>query len=123
MRFRYQAGQRISRARDFQATRERGQVFRCRQFFMNLLTPGTVEPAQRRFAVIASRRVGNAVVRNRCKRRARELFRLHQHELPESSDLVLVIRAPFAQSDFEELDAMLQKAFAYLLKRIKSCSS
>jgi len=123
MRFRYQAEQRIRLARDFLAVRKQGRVFRCQEWFLNFRCPAETEPSLRRFGVIASRRVGNAVVRNRCKRRARELFRLHQHELPESCDLVLVIRKPFAQRSFEDLEALLQKAFAYLLKPRSSSSA
>gem|GEM_PF-164373 len=47
----------------------------------------------RRLGVVASRAaVGNAVQRNRAKRRLRALFRLHQQTLPPSGDLLLVAR-------------------------------
>lgn len=45
-----------------------------------------------RLGITVSRRVGNAVARNRWKRLLREAFRLSQHELP-SLDLVFVVRA------------------------------
>jgi ribonuclease P protein component len=44
-----------------------------------------------RIGLTVSRRVGNAVVRNRWKRLLREAFRLSQHELPPL-DLVCVVR-------------------------------
>lgn len=43
-----------------------------------------------RLGVTASRRVGGAVVRARCKRRIRELFRLHPGELPAAPIDVVV---------------------------------
>ena len=46
-----------------------------------------------RLGLAVSRRVGNAVARNRVKRRLREAFRLQQHQLPPGYDLVISARA------------------------------
>jgi len=48
------------------------------------------EGAGRRLGLRVGRKVGNAVVRNRIKRILRELFRLHQSDLPYQCDLVIV---------------------------------
>ena len=45
-----------------------------------------------RLGCSVSRKVGDAVVRNRYKRLFREAFRLTQHELPAGVDLVLIPR-------------------------------
>lgn len=51
------------------------------------------EPESSRVCVIASgAAVGNAVRRNRAKRRLRELYRLHQTEVPRDCDLLLIAR-------------------------------
>ncbi len=45
-----------------------------------------------RLGCSVSRKVGNAVVRNRYKRLFREAFRLSQHELPPGIDFILIPR-------------------------------
>ncbi|MEQ9617010.1 MAG: ribonuclease P protein component [Phycisphaerales bacterium] len=45
-----------------------------------------------RLGLSISRRVGNAVMRNRFKRLVREAFRLGQHDLPSGFDLIVVLR-------------------------------
>jgi ribonuclease P protein component len=47
------------------------------------------EPSGARFGIVASKKVGNAVVRNRCKRLLRELFR--RHTLASDVDVVVVV--------------------------------
>lgn len=66
-----------------------------------------------RYAFAISRRVGNAVMRNRVKRRLREILRLS--ELAEGFDIVIVARPAAAETDFQALKTEL----TLLLKRAK----
>jgi ribonuclease P protein component len=58
-----------------------------------------------RMGVTASRKVGTAVVRARCRRRARELFRRHRHRLGDVGlDVVINAKRNWKQTPWVELE-------------------
>jgi len=56
--------------------------------------------ASSQFAVITSRKLGNAVVRGRCRRLLRECFRLNQLKLRAPVEMVLIARPSLAGKKF-----------------------
>jgi ribonuclease P protein component len=66
-----------------------------------------------RLGLSVSRKVGNAVRRNRLRRLYREAFRLSRHQLPVGLDLVLIPRGPG-----EPPLAELQRSLAGLVKQL-----
>jgi ribonuclease P protein component len=72
-----------------------------------------------RIGVTATRRVGGAVVRARCRRRLRELFRLHPAELPgEPIDLVVNARRGCAVVPWDELQQDYVRSLRQVRKRL-----
>ena len=57
-----------------------------------------------RLGVVSSVKIGNAVVRNRSRRRLREVYRLHGAELKQGYDIILVARAKTAKAPWKELN-------------------
>lgn len=80
-----------------------------------------------RLGIVASRRVGGAVQRNRAKRRLRELFR-HQvrHVSPEGEgrtlDVVVIARQSLVDAPASALRAEFSSAFRRLRAKVKNGS-
>ena len=91
---------RICRRPDFQACYDAGRRFYSAGFilFAHVRTAG---PEEWRAGVAVSKKVGNAVVRNRVKRVLREFFRLYGQGLPARTDVVAV---PKKQLDVSSLN-------------------
>ena len=69
--------------------------------------------------VIASRRVGNAVVRNRGKRIIRRLFYKHRSLLPVGSQLVVILRFGFNKVSFAQLENDFLESCSWYAKKCK----
>lgn len=64
----------------------------------------------RRLGITVSTKLGGAVVRNRAKRLLREAYRLHEHELPENWDFILVARSRLLAVKCREAERALLEA-------------
>jgi ribonuclease P protein component len=110
-RLRLSRSLRLAQNRDFARVRQNGQrlVLGCLIANWNRLPEG----AQPKLGVVTSKKIGGAVQRNRARRLLRESFRLHQHELAQPVELVLVARNSIAGKDF----AGVEKDFLAALRR------
>lgn len=126
--------QHLRRQTDIRAVREQGRRLDCRAFTLwwkrrapavppvdspAAAAPSTaLAPADRpRVCVIASTAaVGHAVLRNRAKRRLREVFRAQQHRVPAQCDLLLIARAAATSTDLSELQRRFGDACAQIAR-------
>jgi len=103
MRFRPE--QHIRRQSDFRNIREQGRRIHGSLFTVWWLLREETTDDTRRVGVVASTKaVGNAIHRNRAKRRLREIFRRHQELLPPGIDLLLVARRDLNQHSFADAE-------------------
>ena len=93
---------RLKQGRDFTRVKAQGKrlVKGCMIANWLVLPPGSTS----RVGVITSRRTGPAVARSRARRLLRESFRLHQRELLQPVDLVLVARPSIVDKRFAEVE-------------------
>ncbi len=124
MRQCFTARQHLRRPVEFAAVRAGGRRVDCGAFIMQLLVcpsgeDGSPSASIRRLGVIASKRVGPAVKRNRAKRIFREIFRINQQSLPGTCDVVVVAHASFDRYGFEELQKRYLNACQRAAKKQK----
>lgn len=97
---------RLRRPADFKQLRQHGR--RWNHPLATLIVHTTDQPISR-FAFSASKRVGNAVIRNRAKRLLREAVRCHAANFKTGRDCLFVARQATAQAAFVDVEeAVLQ---------------
>jgi ribonuclease P protein component len=112
---------RLSRSRDFDAVYRHGRSVSTR-FLTLYWFPRESEPGEPRLGLAVPKAAGNAVVRNRIKRRLREIWRakLDADEVSPASDYVIVVRPGLPEAAearghewlVERVDEVLGKAAA-----------
>jgi ribonuclease P protein component len=120
-RRRFPAAFRLKRRADFQRVYRHGVRVTGQYLVLFLLA---AEGQEGRFGVTASRRVGGAVVRSRCKRRLRELYRVHRpaiDRLPNDIDVVANATRGCATASWDDLERefvdCVQRAIALAANR------
>ena len=71
--------------------------------------------AENRLGITVSTKVGGAVVRNRVRRRMKEIYRLSESKMKTGFDIVVVARVKSSHVSFSEL----QTAMLSLFKKLK----
>jgi ribonuclease P protein component len=115
---------RLKQRREFLRVQQGGRKHQLRHFMVfaarRLPTePSSDEPLPTRLGITVTRKIGNAVARNRIKRLVREVFRQHRQQLPSGLDLVWVAKQGAAEADY----ASVLADFEALLRRKELAST
>ncbi len=90
----------LRRNADFRRVRETGQSW-AHPALVASLTPNGL--THNRYGIVTSRKLGNAVARNRAKRRIREAIRHWHPQIPSGYDMVFIARHPVLHCHYTEL--------------------
>ncbi len=113
-RERFASSQHLRSGADFDDVRRLGRRAETGPFTLRLRMR-TEGP--RRLGIIASRKAGPSVERNRAKRVMRELFRRNADALPPSCDVVAIIRSGFVKFPFAEIRERYLKALQQMIRK------
>ena len=87
---------------------------------VHLATGDSAARRDPRVGFVVSKAVGNAVVRNRVKRRLRHLAREHSAALPDAAVLVVRALPAAATATSRELGADLDRCLARVLREVEA---
>jgi ribonuclease P protein component len=99
-----QARFRLRRPADFARLRQIGHT---RRHQLAILSVAPNNLSHNRYGVVASRRLGNAVKRNRARRLIREALRHHHPQIAPGHDIVVVARKYIVGRRFDAVDEAL----------------
>ena len=100
--FAFPKRRRLTQSAEFDRVKKSGRVKRDRLILLSILETGGA--ARFRAGFITSRALGSAVVRNRVRRRLREIVRKHQCEIVDGRWIVTIARASAANASYQELE-------------------
>ncbi len=106
---------RLRKTHEFRLVKKNGKRFKDHLFWMQLMkTEETGDPPK--LGIIASRRFGGAVLRNRAKRRIREAFRRNQSAFRRGISLVVLPRVAVLNASY----ASFEDRFVQAIGKISS---
>jgi len=101
-RFTFPKSRRLIQSAEFEHVKTNGRVYRGQLVVLSIApAKGTTHF---RAGFITSRAIGRAVVRNRVRRRLREIVRRHQREIVDAIWIVTIARASAARASYEQLE-------------------
>ena len=107
--FSFGRDRRLRKRADFVRVQKDGASVRTPHFVM-LVAAREDAAAPSRLGIVATKKIGGAVVRNRIKRLCRECFRLTPEMLPNGVDLVVIARAGAGELGLKDVQSEWSKA-------------
>ncbi len=106
-----QKNYRLAKREDFNKVYRFGKSSANRQFVIYVKKQHDVE--QFKLGISVSKKIGNAVVRNRMKRLIKEIVRHHADHIISQVQIIIIVRKPAVGLDYNDV----QKSIVHLLKK------
>jgi ribonuclease P protein component len=108
---------RLSRREDFNKVYKYGKSEANRQFVIYRLHNPNTE--RFRMGVSVSKKLGNAVIRNRLRRMIKEMVRIHAEQICRHYDFIVIARKPIVDMEYQEME----KCLLHVLKKAELLQS
>jgi len=109
-RFFFRRENRVQKRADFLATYSKGKSYRRRLVHVFVM-PREELTLPTRIGITSTRKVGKAVVRNRLKRTAKEIFRLALPQLAPGHTVIVNFTRAAVEADYRAIEAQLHSAW------------
>ena len=106
--------ERIRKQREFSLIYKKGNRYRGK-YFITIYLPN--DGGHSRVAVVAGKKIGNAVKRNKAKRWIRALYRRNKNLLKESIDLIFIARENITKAPRKDLQKDYIKAIEHIYQK------
>lgn len=97
--------ERIKSSAQFRLAYDKGRRAAGRLFVLYALEEAGTGPSGRALGTVTSRKIGNAVTRNRARRLLREAYRLNKQKLKPNLQIVMIARSAIAQATLQTVQA------------------
>lgn len=105
---------RLRKNGEFRRIYDRGKKYNGRYMLLFVVKS---EAENNRYGIVASKKVGKAVVRNRSRRQIREIIRAERGNIAPGNDIILVIKSSAVRAEFTDL----QQDFVSLCRKARLC--
>ena len=106
--FSFKKTERLVKRPQFQKVMEKGKKKRVERLCTIFSIPNELD--RKRLGIIASKKIGNAVARNRAKRRIREVFRKLKHRMEPALDIVIISGKDMVTLPYRVIEKKLSNA-------------
>ena len=106
--FSFSKKERLTKRPEFEKVLAEGKKNRVDKLCTVFSLPNPLD--RKRLGIIASKKVGNALARNRVKRTIREIFRQVKHQIVPSTDIVVISGKGMVAESYKNIDEKLSNA-------------